>query len=76
MPRTTTPISKLPSGKYRVRFRDGDGRQRKAAFATCREALAFLESTKVAVRQGTYVSADRGRQKLSAFIDEWVAVQD
>ena len=75
MPRTTTPIRKLPSGRYQVRYRDMGGAQRKASFATRREAVAFLDRTRTEVRSGTYVDRRDGQQRWSEFLAEWLSSQ-
>ena len=76
MPRTTNPISKLPSGSWQVRFRDDQGVQRKRTFPTASQAQAFLDQTRANVRTGTYITPDAGRETFSAYALQWGEAQD
>lgn len=76
MPRSSPPITQLPSGRYQVRFRDRDGRQRAESFERKRDALSFLDSTRVAVREGSWVDPSAGRERFTAFATRWAASQD
>jgi integrase len=76
MPRTSTPITKLPSGRWQVRYRDNNGQQRKRTFPTSRDAHAFHAATQTALNTGTYVAANAGRSLFRDFAAEWGAAQD
>lgn len=76
MARTTNPVHKLSTGRWQVRYRDDDGAQRKRTFDTARDAQAFLDTTRSAVRAGTYIAPDAGRVRFSAFAEQWAAAQD
>ena len=76
MPRTSTPITKLPSGRWQVRYRDNNGKQRKRTFPTSRDAHAFHAATQTALNTGTYVAANAGRALFRDFAQEWGEAQD
>jgi integrase len=76
MPRTSTPITKLPSGRWQVRYRDDVGAQRKRTFSTSRDAQAFHSSTHAALNSGTYVAPNAGRVLFREFAAEWADAQD
>lgn len=76
MARTTTPVRKLPSGRWQARYRDDQGRQRKRTFDTARDARAFLDDTRSAVRTRRYIDPAAGRETFASFAERWAAGQD
>ena len=56
-------VEKLPSGRYRAKYRDGDGRQHSRTFTTRTAAKAFLHTTGADMQRGQWVDP-RGGQKL------------
>lgn len=76
MARTSIPISKLDSGRWQVRYRDLDGKQRKRSFEKHAEALSFYTSTKSSLDSGTFIPAERARGGFIAYAEQWAEAQD
>jgi integrase len=76
MPRHTTPVRRLPSGAWQLRYRDPEGRQRKETFGTSREAHARLDEVRVDVRRGRYVDPADGQVPFNEFARQWGASRD
>src|SRR5687768_3170070 len=51
-----SPINKLPSGRYQVTFRDSERKLTRRSFDKHSEAQQFLDETRQAVRNHTYIS--------------------
>ncbi len=49
-------LDRLPSGKVRARYRDADGMQRSALFATVEDAKAWRGEQLAALKRGTHVN--------------------
>lgn len=69
-------IDRLPSGLYRVRYRDANRIQHGSSFRTLEEAKRFQTTTNASVITGTYVDPNAARQSFHAFALEWAAAQD
>jgi integrase len=69
-------IEKKLNGKYLVRWRDDDGRQRAKTFRLKRDADAFLDDTRTSVRKGTWVDPELGRERFDEFARRWATSQD
>ncbi|GAA4481808.1 site-specific integrase [Microbacterium panaciterrae] len=68
-----TPYATDGGKRYRVRFRNPDGRQTdKRGFRTKREAEIFLASIEVAKARGDFVDAAAGRVKLEDLANDWL----
>jgi hypothetical protein len=63
-------VEKLPSGRYRARYRAEDGRQHSKSFPTKGAAKAFLQTVGADMQRGQWVDP-RGGQML---FRDWVAV--
>ena len=76
MPRHNTPVRKLPSGLWQVRYRDPAGVQRKETFPTSREAHDRLDEVRTDVRRGTFIDPLAGRETFGEFAAKWAAARD
>lgn len=76
MARDRRPIYRTAAGTYEVRTRDSNGKQLKPRFARRADAEAFFDSTRTAVRAGTYVAPDAGRERFSKFARSWAEGRD
>jgi hypothetical protein len=76
MPRHGTPVTKLASRRWQVRYRDPAGVQRKETFANSRQARERLDEVRTQVRRRTYVAPSKGEQAFGDFAREWAAAQD
>jgi integrase len=63
-------------GKWQARYRDADGEQKAKNFPTKREADAFLDSVRNAVREGTYLDPSRGDITMDAWWELWWPSQE
>ncbi|MFJ4847608.1 tyrosine-type recombinase/integrase [Streptomyces sp. NPDC088733] len=63
-------------GSWQARYRDADGKQRHKNFRTKREADAFLDSVRSAVREGTYLDPTRGDITVEAWWKLWWKSQE
>lgn len=61
-------IDKRPDGRYRVRVTEPDGRERAKHFARKIDAAEWEAEQRVAITKGTYLSADRLRVTLGAYV--------
>ncbi|MEW2351495.1 tyrosine-type recombinase/integrase [Streptomyces sp. NPDC006684] len=59
------------SGSWQARYRDPAGRQLAKNFAKKKDADAFLDRVRSAVRERTYRDPKRGEIRLSAWWDTW-----
>jgi hypothetical protein len=62
----------LPNGRWKVRYRDPEGRPRSKTCRTKSEARAYLEEVRHAVRQRTWVAPERGRITLAAWSEQYM----
>lgn len=58
-------------GSWQARYRDADGRQKAKNFEKKKEADAFLDKVREAVRSGTYLNPKRGEITLAQWWEEW-----
>ena len=61
---------RLPNGRWKIRYRDPEGRSRSKTCRTKSEARAFVEDVGHAVRQRTWVAPERGRITLAGLVEE------
>ncbi|MFJ2568136.1 tyrosine-type recombinase/integrase [Streptomyces sp. NPDC087568] len=58
-------------GSWQARYRDANGTQKAKNFEKKKEADAFLDKVREAVRSGTYLDPKRGEITLAAWWKEW-----
>jgi integrase len=63
-------IDTLPSGHYRVRWRDPNGKQRTITLRTMKEARTKKAEVEVDGSRGVWRDPARGKQTLADYIDE------
>ena len=66
-------VQKRPPGKYRVRYRDPDNKERSRTFKKKSDADRFAASVETDMARGTWVSPDRGRQLFSEYAAIWLS---
>ena len=66
-------IRKLPSGHYRVRWKDLDGREFGETFTTKKRAVAKRAAVEVDVSRGVYPDPSLGQQTLGSYLEEVLA---
>lgn len=64
-------IKKRPDGRYRARYRDGNGHEHARHFTRKVDAQRWLDETTTAVLTGAYVDPRAGRVALTTFATEW-----
>lgn len=64
-------IQKRDDGKWRARYRDGNGKEHARHFARKIDAQRWLDEVTTAVVTGTYVDPKAGRITLATFFEEW-----
>jgi len=52
-------ITKLPSGRYQIDYRDQNGKRHRESFDREKEARAALDDKRIKVRDGEYISPDK-----------------
>lgn len=73
MPKAGSSIRVRSSGRYEARYRGTDGKVRGKAFATEKEAKAFLIDVRKQVQDRTWSDPDLGRQTFTAVAAQWLA---
>lgn len=68
-------ISKQPNGRYKVRYRTPDGKDRAQRFDLSREAKAFANTIEADKERGAFVDPRAGRVTFGAFAEPWLAAQ-
>ena len=68
-------ISRLPSGKYRPRYRDEHGKEHARHFDRKADAQRWLDEVTAAMVTGTYVDPNAGGQTFAEYFAEWAARQ-
>ncbi len=68
-------IDKRPSGKYRARYRDDQGKEHSRHFARKADAQNHLDQVTAAVVTGQYVDPKAGKITLKAYATAWEAAQ-
>ena len=69
-------VQKRSPGKYRVRYRDPDNKERSKTFKKKNDADRFAASVETDMARGTWVSPDRGRQLFSEYAAIWMSTLD
>lgn len=62
--------TRLPNGRWKIRYRDPEGHPRSKTCNTRREALAFVQEVGHRGRQKTWVPPERGRITLAAWCEQ------
>ena len=75
--RTFGTIRRLPSGRWRARFTDHDGRQKAApqTFTTKAEAGRWLSRTQSEMERGQFVDPKVGKESLSDYAALWLSTR-
>ena len=73
MPKAGSSIRVRSSGRYEARYRGTDGKVRGKAFATEKEAKAFLIDVRKQVQDNTWSDPDLGRQAFTTVAGQWLA---
>lgn len=68
-------VERRPDGRWRARWREGDGRQRAKHFDRKLDAERFLATVTVAAMRGAYVDPDAGKVTVKAFAEQWACSQ-
>lgn len=63
-------VDQLPSGKYRARYRDADGRQHSKSFDRLRDAKTWRTLQLAAIQAGTHVAAADAKTTFEDFARE------
>jgi len=63
---------RLPNGRWKVRYRDPEGRPRSKTCDTKAEARAFVEEVGHARRGRSWVAPERGRITLSDWAEQYM----
>lgn len=66
----TTP-QKLPSGNYRVRYTDADGRRRSRTLPSLRAARKFDAEVQVKLNERRWLAPEPGQQTLAEWAEKW-----
>ncbi len=66
-------VTKLPSGKYRVRYFGDDGARRSRTHATKREANDFLATTRADLLRGNWQAPEAGAVALGEYAARWLS---
>lgn len=66
-------IAKRPSGKYRARYRDDDGKEHARHFPTKKAAQDWLDEQTAKLVQGTHVTPRKARTTVDEWCDTWLA---
>lgn len=64
-------VDRLPSGRWQARWRDPDGKQRKASFRVKAEAVRHLAAVEHSRSTGTYLDDRAGRITVSEWAERW-----
>ena len=75
--RTFGTIRRLPSGRWRARFTDHNGRQKAApqTFTTKAEAGRWLSRTQSEMERGQFVDPKMGKELLSDYAALWLSTR-
>ncbi len=66
-------VDKLPSGRWRARFRTTDGRRLSGSFTSKADADAWLAAQGTDRARGTWVDPAAGREPLGSYATTWLA---
>lgn len=68
-------IKKRENGKWRARYRDGDGREHARHFARKIDAQQWLDAVTASVVRGDYIDPRSGVQTFAEWFEHWSGVQ-
>jgi hypothetical protein len=68
-------VQKRPDGRYRVRWRDPDGKERAKHFAKKVDAERYRSTVGADIIRGAYVDPAAGRQSFLSYAEAWRASQ-
>ena len=68
-------LTRIPTGKWRARYVDNDGRQRARHFDRKADAERFLSTIQADLIRGTYVDPSRSRQRFGEYAEQWRQIQ-
>lgn len=68
-------IQKRPSGQWRARYRDPEGKEHARHFDRKADAQRWLDQVTSDLVRGTYVDPKAGQLRFGTFADEWLAAQ-
>ena len=68
-------ISKRPNGKWRARYRDGDGREHARHFPRKADAQRWLDEVTTSMVTGQYVAPAAGQVTFREYAEQWRQAQ-
>ena len=68
-------IQKRPSGKWRARYRDPDGKEHSRHFIRRIDAQEWLDTVTAGLVRGDYIDPRAGRRLFDDFAAQWLAAQ-
>lgn len=68
-------IQKRPSGQWRARYRDPEGKEHARHFDRKADAQRWLDQVTSDLVRGTYVDPKAGQLRFGTFAEEWLAAQ-
>lgn len=68
-------VEKLPSGRYRAKYRGVDGHQHSRTFSTKAAAKGFLQTVGADMQRGQWVDPRGGQMMFSDWATAWVAAR-
>jgi integrase len=68
-------IQKRPSGQWRARYRDPEGKEHARHFDRKADAQRWLDQVTSDLVRGTYVDPKAGQLRFGTFAQEWLAAQ-
>lgn len=68
-------IQKRPSGQWRARYRDPEGKEHARHFDRKADAQRWLDQVTSDLVRGTYVDPKAGQLRFGSFAEEWLAAQ-
>jgi integrase len=68
-------IQKRPSGQWRARYRDPEGKEHARHFDRKADAHRWLDQVTSDLVRGTYVDPKAGQLRFGSFAEEWLAAQ-
>jgi integrase len=64
-------VAKRPDGRWRARYRDGDGKEHARHFTRKTDAQRWLDEVTASVVTGQYVDPNAGRVTFRAYAEQW-----
>lgn len=68
-------IQKRPTGQWRARYRDPEGKEHARHFDRKADAQRWLDQVTSDLVRGTYVDPKAGQLRFGSFAEEWLAAQ-